>query len=117
MVELGAGRSHTPEEVAAPPADLPEIPPVDDQSLNLRTRKSDLRPRTPRQRDYLNQILRHDITFGIGPAGTGKTWLAVACAIHALERDTVQRLVLTRQAVQPGKRLGFCPGHPHQKYH
>src|SRR3546814_16440089 len=69
----GGGRSNTPEEVAAPPADLPESPPVDDQSLNVRTRKSDLRPRTPRQRDYLNQILRHDITFGIGPAGTGKT--------------------------------------------
>ncbi|HEY9573548.1 MAG TPA: PhoH family protein [Pusillimonas sp.] len=115
MVELGAGRSHTPEEVAAPPADLPEIPPVDDQSLNLRTRKSDLRPRTPRQRDYLNQILRHDITFGIGPAGTGKTWLAVACAIDALERETVQRLVLTRPAVEAGERLGFLPGDLAQK--
>src|SRR3546814_5922334 len=66
MVELGAGRSHTPEEVAAPPADLPEIPPVDDQSLNLRTRKSALRTRTPRQRDYLNQLLRHSITLGLG---------------------------------------------------
>lgn len=115
MVELGIGRSPSPEEADTPPADLPEIPPVDDQSLNLRTRKSDLRPRTPRQRDYLNQILRHDITFGIGPAGTGKTWLAVACAIDALERETVQRLVLTRPAVEAGERLGFLPGDLVQK--
>jgi phosphate starvation-inducible PhoH-like protein len=84
-------------------------------SLNLRTRRSDLRPRTPRQREYLNNILRHDITFGIGPAGTGKTWLAVACAIDALERETVQRLVLTRPAVEAGERLGFLPGDLVQK--
>ncbi len=115
MVELGAGQSQTPQEPAAEPAALPEIPPVDDQSLNLRTRKSDLRPRTPRQREYLNHILRHDITFGIGPAGTGKTWLAVACAIDALERETVQRLVLTRPAVEAGERLGFLPGDLVQK--
>ncbi len=116
MVELGAGLTETqgkPEAVMAAP--LPELPPVDDLSLNLRTRKSDLRPRTPRQRDYLNQILRHDITFGIGPAGTGKTWLAVACAIDALERETVQRLVLTRPAVEAGERLGFLPGDLVQK--
>src|SRR5690606_40424055 len=73
------------------------------------------RPRTPRQRDYLNNILRHDITFGVGPAGTGKTWLAVACAIDALERDTVERLVLTRPAVEAGERLGFLPGDLTQK--
>ncbi|MFW7340361.1 PhoH family protein [Pollutimonas sp. H1-120] len=115
MVELGAGQSQAPQEPAAEPAVLPEIPPVDDQSLNLRTRKSDLRPRTPRQREYLNHILRHDITFGIGPAGTGKTWLAVACAIDALERETVQRLVLTRPAVEAGERLGFLPGDLVQK--
>jgi len=83
--------------------------------LFLRTRRSDLRPRTPRQRDYIRNILRHDITFGIGPAGTGKTWLAVACAIDALERETVQRLVLTRPAVEAGERLGFLPGDLAQK--
>ncbi|HWK72596.1 PhoH family protein [Pollutimonas sp. M17] len=115
MVELGAGRPQVSGEAPAEPAALPEIPPVDDQSLNLRTRKSDLRPRTPRQREYLNHILRHDITFGIGPAGTGKTWLAVACAIDALERETVQRLVLTRPAVEAGERLGFLPGDLVQK--
>ncbi|MFQ6722370.1 PhoH family protein, partial [Bordetella pertussis] len=81
----------------------------------LRTRRTDLRPRTPRQRDYMNNILKHDITFGVGPAGTGKTWLAVACAIDAMERDTVQRLVLTRPAVEAGERLGFLPGDLAQK--
>lgn len=116
LVELGAGRdTATVEKTDEPIAELPELPPVDDRSLSLRTPKTDVRPRTPRQRDYLNQILRHDITFGIGPAGTGKTWLAVACAIDALERDTVQRLVLTRPAVEAGERLGFLPGDLAQK--
>ncbi|MFT0547088.1 PhoH family protein [Allopusillimonas ginsengisoli] len=116
MVELGAGRLPEAEQQALPIREtLPEMPPVDDLSLNLRTRKSDLRPRTPRQREYLNNILRHDITFGVGPAGTGKTWLAVACAIDALERESVQRLVLTRPAVEAGERLGFLPGDLVQK--
>lgn len=117
LVELGAGRpaeTRGPDPVTASPA-LPDLPPVDDMSLSLRTRRSDLRPRTPRQRDYLNQILKHDITFGVGPAGTGKTWLAVACAIDALERESVQRLVLTRPAVEAGERLGFLPGDLVQK--
>ena len=96
---------------------LQDLPPLDDASdtIALRTRRSDLRPRTPRQRDYLNNILRHDITFGVGPAGTGKTWLAVACAIDAMERETVQRIVLTRPAVEAGERLGFLPGDLAQK--
>jgi phosphate starvation-inducible PhoH-like protein len=102
-------------DVPAVPA-LPEPAPVDDVSPLLRIpHKSDLRPRTPGQRDYINQILRHDITFGVGPAGTGKTWLAVACAIDALERETVQRIVLTRPAVEAGERLGFLPGDLSQK--
>lgn len=115
MVELGAGRSQEPEDSPAPPAPIPEVAAVDDRSLSLRTKKTDLRPRTPHQREYLNQIQQHDITFGIGPAGTGKTWLAVACAIDALERETVQRLVLTRPAVEAGERLGFLPGDLVQK--
>ena len=118
LVELGAGRSQMPPVPdPAPAAVLPEVPPVDDLSMDLvlRTRRTDLRPRTPRQRDYLNNILKHDITFGVGPAGTGKTWLAVACAIDALERDAVQRLVLTRPAVEAGERLGFLPGDLTQK--
>ncbi|MFY9348367.1 MAG: PhoH family protein [Orrella sp.] len=81
----------------------------------LRTRRADLKPRTPRQGEYIEHILKHDITFGTGPAGTGKTWLAVACAIDALERDNVQRLILTRPAVEAGERLGFLPGDLAQK--
>jgi len=81
----------------------------------LKTRRSDLRGRTPRQTAYLKAILEHDITFGVGPAGTGKTYLAVACAVDALERDAVQRIVLTRPAVEAGERLGFLPGDLAQK--
>ncbi|MDB1145035.1 MAG: PhoH family protein [Alcaligenaceae bacterium] len=85
------------------------------QSAQLKTRKTDLRPRTPNQALYLKNIQTHDINFGIGPAGTGKTWLAVACAVDALERDVVQRIVLTRPAVEAGERLGFLPGDLSQK--
>jgi len=81
----------------------------------LLTRRSDLRGRTPRQRQYIQNILEHDITFAIGPAGTGKTYLAVACAVDALERDTVKRIVLVRPAVEAGERLGFLPGDLAQK--
>ena len=81
----------------------------------LMTRKSNLHGRTPRQTQYLRQIQEHDITFGIGPAGTGKTYLAVASAVDALERETVARIVLTRPAVEAGERLGFLPGDLAQK--
>ncbi|WP_153099433.1 PhoH family protein [Paraburkholderia hayleyella] len=81
----------------------------------LYTRRADLRGRTPAQRDYLKQIIAHDVTFGVGPAGTGKTYLAVACAVDALERDQVKRIVLTRPAVEAGERLGFLPGDLAQK--
>lgn len=76
----------------------------------LSTRRSDLHGRTPRQVQYLQQIQQHDITFAIGPAGTGKIYLAVASAVDALERDTVARIVLVRPAVEAGERLGFLPG-------
>lgn len=81
----------------------------------LKTRRTDLRGRTPHQRQYLKQILSNDISFGVGPAGTGKTYLAVACAVDALERDAVRRIVLTRPAVEAGERLGFLPGDLAQK--
>lgn len=119
IIELGAAqtpaKTQAPARAPARKTPAPDLTPADDPSMNLRTRKSDLRPRTPRQREYLNHILQHDITFGVGPAGTGKTWLAVACAIDALERETVQRLVLTRPAVEAGERLGFLPGDLAQK--
>ncbi len=81
----------------------------------LKTRRHDLHGRTPRQVQYLKQIQSHDITFSIGPAGTGKTYLAVACAVDALERDHVKRIVLVRPAVEAGERLGFLPGDMAQK--
>lgn len=81
----------------------------------LHTRRTDLAGRTPNQVAYLRNILTHDITFGIGPAGTGKTFLAVACAVDALERSQVQRIILTRPAVEAGERLGFLPGDLAQK--
>ena len=81
----------------------------------LATRKADLRGRTANQREYIRNILSHDLTFGVGPAGTGKTYLAVACAVDALERDTVKRIVLVRPAVEAGERLGFLPGDLAQK--
>ena len=81
----------------------------------LATRKGELRARTPNQAIYLENIAAHDITFGIGPAGTGKTYLAVACAVDALERSAVQRIVLTRPAVEAGEKLGYLPGDLNQK--
>ena len=81
----------------------------------LKTRKIGLKPRTPHQRDYLRAILTTDITFGIGPAGTGKTYLAVAAAVDAYERNVVERIVLTRPAIEAGERLGFLPGDLAQK--
>ncbi len=112
MVELKTG---TPTLTDTAPAAALTPDDLRGDELVLRTRRSDLRPRTPRQRDYIRNILGHDITFGVGPAGTGKTWLAVACAIDAMERESVQRLVLTRPAVEAGERLGFLPGDLTQK--
>jgi len=88
---------------------------ADADAPRLMTRKRDLAGRTPNQRSYLDSILAHDVTFGIGPAGTGKTYLAVACAVDALERDAVKRIVLVRPAVEAGERLGFLPGDLAQK--
>jgi phosphate starvation-inducible PhoH-like protein len=81
----------------------------------LLTRRADLHGRTPHQVEYIEKILAHDLTLGIGPAGTGKTYLAVACAVDALERDKVKRIVLVRPAVEAGERLGFLPGDLAQK--
>jgi phosphate starvation-inducible protein PhoH and related proteins len=101
---------------AAAPGPVPdESGEAVDLQVELHTRRRDLHGRTPRQRDYLQAIVSHDISFGIGPAGTGKTYLAVACAVDALERSAVQRIVLTRPAVEAGERLGFLPGDLAQK--
>jgi len=99
LTELLQGRS------APPPVEGPQ----------LLTRRTDLHGRTPHQVEYIEKILAHDLTLGIGPAGTGKTYLAVACAVDALERDKVKRIVLVRPAVEAGERLGFLPGDLAQK--
>ena len=88
---------------------------ADPDAPSLHTRRGSLRARTPNQAIYLDNIAQHDITLGIGPAGTGKTYLAVACAVDALEKSAVQRIVLTRPAVEAGERLGFLPGDLTQK--
>jgi phosphate starvation-inducible PhoH-like protein len=93
----------------------PPKPDGRDAEPQLRTRRADLMGRTDNQRLYLQNIQHHDITFGIGPAGTGKTFLAVACAVDALERSAVQRIILSRPAVEAGERLGFLPGDLSQK--
>ena len=114
-----AGRSLDPQAVAlrrrrAPGKRTPR-PTTRLRRRVLHTRRADLAGRTPNQVQYLRHILAHDLSFGIGPAGTGKTFLAVACAVDALERSTVQRIVLTRPAVEAGERLGFLPGDLAQK--
>ena len=103
LIEISRNRN-------AHPVHAPAVP-----SAGLMTRKTDLHGRTPHQVQYLQQIQEHDITFGVGPAGTGKTYLAVAAAIDAFERDQVSRIVLTRPAVEAGERLGFLPGDLAQK--
>lgn len=82
---------------------------------SIKLRETTVKPRTPNQRHYLNSIARYDINFGIGPAGTGKTFLAAACAVSALEREEVSRIVLIRPAVEAGENLGFLPGDLAQK--
>jgi len=99
-------------EVAHKPAAAPD---AESDMPVLMTRRIGLHGRTARQNQYIRQIQEHDITFGIGPAGTGKTYLAVASAVDALERDLVKRIVLVRPAVEAGERLGFLPGDLVQK--
>ncbi|RSZ56481.1 PhoH family protein [Massilia atriviolacea] len=112
LVEQRSGlhKQQTPD--STPTEALPDI---EINSPVLKTRRHDLRGRTPHQIQYLRSILEHDISFGVGPAGTGKTYLAVACAVDALERDAVKRIILTRPAVEAGERLGFLPGDLAQK--
>ncbi|RKP49516.1 PhoH family protein [Trinickia fusca] len=113
--ELEAPTRYDPDHPFDEPARLDDESVEEQLGPKLYTRRADLRGRTPAQRDYLKQILSHDVTFGVGPAGTGKTYLAVACAVDALERDQVKRIVLTRPAVEAGERLGFLPGDLAQK--
>ncbi|MES2180532.1 MAG: PhoH family protein [Pseudomonadota bacterium] len=106
------------EEIQLGLVEIDKLKPEDIASSNapaLMTRRTELHGRTPRQIAYLQQIQDHDVTFGIGPAGTGKTYLAVASAVDAMTRDRVKRIVLVRPAVEAGERLGFLPGDLNQK--
>ncbi|KYP96319.1 nucleoside triphosphate hydrolase [Sodalis-like endosymbiont of Proechinophthirus fluctus] len=85
------------------------------RTVNIQTKCGIIKPRTPNQAQYIAHILDHDITFGIGPAGTGKTYLAVAAAVDVLERQEIRRILLTRPAVEAGEKLGFLPGDLSQK--
>ncbi|MCB1995999.1 MAG: PhoH family protein, partial [Rhodoferax sp.] len=107
LVEAGATAPAPAAKRATKAAIKAAVAVPDDTPIHLHTRHADLAGRTPNQVAYLRQILARDICFGIGPAGTGKTFLAVACAVDALERGTVQRIVLTRPAVEAGEKLGF----------
>jgi phosphate starvation-inducible PhoH-like protein len=105
----------TAEDVQLGLTELSQNNSLKSEGPQLLTRRPDLHGRTPHQVQYIENILAHDCTFGIGPAGTGKTYLAVACAVDALERDKVKRIVLVRPAVEAGERLGFLPGDLAQK--
>jgi phosphate starvation-inducible PhoH-like protein len=117
MVQLAITSSLAAQQRARAPKAAGTTTEADEETEGpmLHTRRADLHGRTPNQVQYLKNILSHDMSFGIGPAGTGKTFLAVACAVDALERSAVQRIVLTRPAVEAGERLGFLPGDLSQK--
>ena len=117
QIQLGLIEAKNPENVkntGKQPADDVSSE-MEKASPTLLTRRANLYGRTQRQTQYLQQIQNHDITFAVGPAGTGKTYLAVASAVDALERELVSRLVLVRPAVEAGERLGFLPGDMTQK--
>ncbi len=121
MIENFYVRAKKPIELEDIQLGLVEVDKLKPEDVNsnampvLMTRRGDLHGRTPRQVEYLQQVQDHDITFGIGPAGTGKTYLAVASAVDAMTRDRVKRIVLVRPAVEAGERLGFLPGDLNQK--
>jgi phosphate starvation-inducible PhoH-like protein len=85
------------------------------QASLIKTKKATIKPRGGKQQHYVNAVRRNDINFGVGPAGTGKTYLAVACAVEALMQDDVERILLVRPAVEAGEKLGFLPGDLSQK--
>lgn len=105
QLQTSSIESLTVENISTPPA----------KELAIKTRKAFIRPRGANQKRYVAAVKHNDINFGIGPAGTGKTFLAVACAVEALESDRVERILLVRPAVEAGEKLGFLPGDLAQK--
>jgi len=92
-----------------------QVQPLTVEQVLIKTRRKTIKTRNPNQANYIESIKNHDVNFGIGPAGTGKTYLAVACAVEALENEQVRRIILTRPAVEAGEKLGFLPGDLSQK--
>jgi phosphate starvation-inducible PhoH-like protein len=114
LQELGmADDAQTAAVSGVSPAGAPIAEPSDE--LKVRTARGAVRARGANQTEYLTNVRNHDLTFGIGPAGTGKTYLAVACAVEALQSEKVRRIILVRPAVEAGERLGFLPGDLSQK--
>lgn len=113
LIDDAAVHLHLSEAASAAP--LPEAEEIVPQDVVIRVRRGNVRGRGPNQQRYLHAIATHDINFGIGPAGTGKTFLAVASAVEALNESRVQRLILVRPAVEAGEKLGFLPGDLTQK--
>ena len=118
LYEITATETLSPEKVHLYIQDMGidrEVENESDADTTIKTKRGIIRGRSPNQRSYLRNIIDHDISFGIGPAGTGKTYLAVACAVAALEQDRARRIVLVRPAVEAGENLGFLPGDLTQK--
>lgn len=122
LFEMAGQEEITPEQVhlslqEANIAQLLHTPPltVVPQQVAIKTKRGIIKGRGQNQQEYLRKILSHDINFGVGPAGTGKTYLAVACAVEALQNEMVSRIILVRPAVEAGEKLGFLPGDLAQK--
>ena len=121
VLQACAARVHAGEEISVNDVQMAVLSEQtgssidDDEAFMLKTRRAGLQPRTPNQKKYLRAIMQTDVVFGVGPAGTGKTYLAVAAAVDAYERDAVERIILTRPAIEAGERLGFLPGDLVQK--
>jgi phosphate starvation-inducible PhoH-like protein len=121
LFEMAGSELITPEQVHLSLQDanvdqlLEAVPAGKSEPVAIRTKRGTIKGRGHNQQEYLRKILSHDINFGVGPAGTGKTYLAVACAVEALQNETVRRIVLVRPAVEAGEKLGFLPGDMAQK--
>lgn len=121
LFEMAEYEEITPEQVhlslqEASIEQLLTVPAMQPQpAVAIKTKRGVIKGRGQNQQDYLRKILTHDINFGVGPAGTGKTYLAVACAVEALQNETVRRIILVRPAVEAGEKLGFLPGDLAQK--
>ncbi len=121
LFDLAEAEEITPEQVHLSLQDasidqlLQDVPVQHQQAVAIKTKRGVIKGRGKNQQDYLRKILSHDINFGVGPAGTGKTYLAVACAVEALQNETVRRIILVRPAVEAGEKLGFLPGDMAQK--